>query len=180
MKCLKHFAHDLQDLYDEWIVRRDEEADSEIVIPRIGHSTTVEAVENIEDHVEGKRFENMYVRIEEAVKAAIAREREGRGGGASAWAGTGRRVNSGESGGVDKKAKRRINGARIPADSKGRRICVTNSESSGCKMGTKCKWSQERTLSKEEMDHGPDIRVGRQVVSQGEVEFSIRMEHQRI
>ncbi len=121
-------------------------------MPRIGHSTAVEAVENIEDHVEEKRFENMYARIEEAVRSAVAREREGRGGGASAWVGAGRRVNSGEGGGGDKNAKRRINGARIPADSKGRRTCVTNSEHSGCKMGTKCKWSHERTLSKEEMD----------------------------
>jgi hypothetical protein len=157
-KCLKHFAADMQDIYDDW-TERDGDAPREIGVPRIGRSVNVEATENIIKHVEGKRFENMQNRMLEAVKEAVAKEVHGRG----SWGKTGRRGemegNNKEGGGASSSAtkgtttdKRRINGAKIPADSKGKRLCVSNSESAGCKVGSRCRWSHERTLTKEELD----------------------------
>ncbi len=50
LRCMHHFTSDLQDIYDEWVVGSD--ADAELTLPRIGQSMSVEGMGDIADSLD--------------------------------------------------------------------------------------------------------------------------------
>jgi hypothetical protein len=144
-KCMKHFTADLQDAHDKWVAR-PAGASLDITIPKIGHSVHVTAASNIADSVERKRIAELETRMMAAAKEMVVKALGG-GGGRVAAGGTG--LGGGGTPGATK-VHRKINAANIPNDSKGKRLCVANSEPRGCKAGASCKWSHERKIGEKD------------------------------
>jgi hypothetical protein len=145
LNCFKHFATDLQEVYDEWVERPDG-ASMDITLPKIGSSVHVEAVQNISEKLEKDRLAALEAKMMEVAKEMVlkAMGASGVGGGAP---GDGR-GSAGRPGG--RRGARRIIASKVPADTKGVRLCVAFAESR-CRDGSKCKFSHERMISEKEL-----------------------------